>query len=190
MLKWFNSRNTCKLSLPRSTKVSVSIHPSVYASTVLLLDLDRFFSVSYSYIQSVRLLGWGFSPSQCRYLHTEQTQTQSKRTQTSKSRVGFELTIPALKWEKKVRALDGAATVIGNKGLYLAQIVVMVPSSVTLWTDVLFCSHLIHFVVHHSHSSTWKTIKWSRCLYGCVIKWSSFFHGRTVVLYVRIKKLY
>jgi hypothetical protein len=38
--------------------------------------------------------------------------TQNKRTQTSMSQVGFELTIPVFEWAKTVYALDRAATVI------------------------------------------------------------------------------
>jgi hypothetical protein len=44
-----------------------------YISTVLLLDLGRFFS--FSNIQSVGLLRRGISPSQDRCLHTEETHT-------------------------------------------------------------------------------------------------------------------
>jgi hypothetical protein len=44
---------------------------SIYGSTVLLLDLDRFFSFLI-YTQSVGLLGRGISQSQGRYLITEQ----------------------------------------------------------------------------------------------------------------------
>jgi hypothetical protein len=40
------------------------------------------------------------------------TQTQNKRTQTSKSRVRFELTILVFKRVKTVHALDNAATLI------------------------------------------------------------------------------
>jgi hypothetical protein len=43
---------------------------SVYGSTALLLDLGRLFSFLI-YIQSVGLLGRGISPSQSRYLHTQ-----------------------------------------------------------------------------------------------------------------------
>jgi hypothetical protein len=42
----------------------------------------------------------GGSPSQGRYLHTEQHK-QNKRTQTSMPRVGFELTIPVLKGRRQ-----------------------------------------------------------------------------------------
>jgi hypothetical protein len=38
------------------------------------------------------------------------TQTQNKRTQTSTSRVGFELTTPVFERAKEVHALDRAAT--------------------------------------------------------------------------------
>jgi hypothetical protein len=59
------------------------------------------FSVSYSYTQSVIVLGRGISPSQGSYLHT-----QNKCTQTSMPQVGFELRIPVFK-----QALDRVATV-------------------------------------------------------------------------------
>jgi hypothetical protein len=66
------------------------------------------------YTQSVGLLGRGISPSQGRYLHTEQHKTQNKRTQTSMPRVGFEPTTPVFERAKTDHALDGAATVIGT----------------------------------------------------------------------------
>jgi hypothetical protein len=50
---------------------NLSIYLFINGSTVLLFDLGRF-SISQSHIQSVRLLGRGISPSQSRYLHTEQ----------------------------------------------------------------------------------------------------------------------
>jgi hypothetical protein len=63
------------------------------------------------------------SPSQGRYLHTGQhkhrlnahrtAQTQTKRTQTSMPRVGFEPTTPMLERVKIVHAADRVATVIG-----------------------------------------------------------------------------
>jgi hypothetical protein len=42
------------------------------------------------------------------------TQTQNKRTQASVSRVRFEPTTPMFERAKTVRALDRAATVLGN----------------------------------------------------------------------------
>jgi hypothetical protein len=54
------------------------------------------------------------SPSQGRYLHTGQGQTQIKSIQTSIPQVAFELTIPAFEREKTVHALDRAATVISH----------------------------------------------------------------------------
>jgi hypothetical protein len=55
------------------------------------------------------LLGRGISPSQGRYLYTEQT--QNKRTQTSMLRVGFEPTIPVFERVKMVHALELTVTV-------------------------------------------------------------------------------
>jgi hypothetical protein len=53
--------------------------------------------------------------------HIEQHK-QNKRTQTSMSRVGYELTIPVLERAKTVYDLDGAAPVIGV--MYLIQQIV------------------------------------------------------------------
>jgi hypothetical protein len=77
------------------------------------LDLGRFFSFLILYTVS-RLLGWGISPSQGRYVHAEQHKTQNKRTQTSMPRVGFELTTPVFERAKTVHALERAATAIGS----------------------------------------------------------------------------
>jgi hypothetical protein len=72
------------------------------------------FSVSYSYTQSVGVLGrGGVSPSQGRFLHTGQHK-QNKRTETSMPRVGFEPTISVFEREKTVQALDRAVTVTGR----------------------------------------------------------------------------
>jgi hypothetical protein len=54
----------------------------------------------------------GISPSQGRYLHTEQHK-QNKCTQTFMPRVGFEATIPVFDRAKRVHALDRAVAVIG-----------------------------------------------------------------------------
>jgi hypothetical protein len=73
---------------------SFKCYISIYGSTVFCWNLAAFW-VSYSYTQSVGLLGRGISPSQGRYLHTEQPiQTQNKRTQTFMSWVGFAPTTP------------------------------------------------------------------------------------------------
>jgi hypothetical protein len=47
------------------------------------------------------------------------TQTQNKRTQTSMPRVGFDPTIPVFERAKTVRALDSAATVIGEAYMFV-----------------------------------------------------------------------
>jgi hypothetical protein len=93
---------------------------SIYGSTVLLLDLGRFFSFSDLY-KSVRFLGRGISRSQGLYLPAGEHK-QNKRTQTSMPRVGFEPRIPAFERAKTVRASDLAATVIGTKPLYRKEI--------------------------------------------------------------------
>jgi hypothetical protein len=36
--------------------------------------------------------------------------------------VGFEITTPVFEWAKKVHAIDGAATVIGDPCIYAAEI--------------------------------------------------------------------
>jgi hypothetical protein len=75
-----------------------------------LLALGHFFSFLILHTQTVGLLGRGISPSQGRYLHTE----EHKHRQTSMPSVGFEPTIPAFKRAKKVHALGRTATVIGT----------------------------------------------------------------------------
>jgi hypothetical protein len=83
---------------------------SIHGSTALA-KLGRFFSFLVT-TQSVGLLGRGISPSQGRYLHTQQH--KHKRTQTSVPRVGFEPTIPVFERAKTVHASDRAATLIGH----------------------------------------------------------------------------
>jgi hypothetical protein len=63
------------------------------------------FSVSWSFTQSVRLLGRGISPLQGRYLHRT-TQTQRKHTQISMPWVGFEPMILVFERAKIFRALE------------------------------------------------------------------------------------
>jgi hypothetical protein len=87
--------------IPRQEKFSelrqlFCISPFLNVCTILLwlysllLGLGRIFNFLI-YTQSVGLLGRGISPSQGRYLHTEQHK-QNERTQTSMPRVGFEST--------------------------------------------------------------------------------------------------
>jgi hypothetical protein len=78
----------------------VSPQPSV-GPWQLFQSLDLF-------IQTVRSLGRGISPSQ------GTTQTQNKRTQISMPQMRFEPTIPLFERAKTVHALDRAATVTGN----------------------------------------------------------------------------
>jgi hypothetical protein len=73
--------------------------------------LGSFFSFLF-YIQSVGLLGRRISPSQGRYLHTEQHKHRIN-AHRHVSRVGFEPTIPVIEQAKTVHALDLAGTVIG-----------------------------------------------------------------------------
>jgi hypothetical protein len=84
-----------------------------YGSAALCWTLAAF-SVSWSFTQSVGLLGRG---SACRKAATcthRTAQTQNKRTQTPMPRVGFELTIPMFERAKTGYVLDRAATVIGR----------------------------------------------------------------------------
>jgi hypothetical protein len=78
----------------------------IYGSTVLLLDLGRFFSFLILYSRYDTLAG--DQPV------AKPLPTQNKRTQTSMPRVGFEPTIPAFERAKTVHALDCAATAIGD----------------------------------------------------------------------------
>jgi hypothetical protein len=73
----------------------------VYGSTVLWTLAA--FSVSLSYTQSVGILGRGISPSQGRYLQTEQPE------------VGLEPTISVFEPAKTVHVLDRAAIVFGSQ---------------------------------------------------------------------------
>jgi hypothetical protein len=91
----------------------VWLYLPIYGSTALV-DLGRFLSLLI-YTQSVGLLGRGISPSQGRYLHTEQHK-QNKSTQTSILRVGFEPTIPVFERAKTVHALDRVVTCVALIG--------------------------------------------------------------------------
>jgi hypothetical protein len=80
--------------------ISINNFTFIFTNVLLLLlwlysplNLGRLFS-PLIYTQSVGLFGRGISPSQGRYLHTEQHK-QNKGTQTSMPWVGFEPTIPA-----------------------------------------------------------------------------------------------
>jgi hypothetical protein len=77
----------------------LSIYPRLYNP---LMGLGRF-SISWSFTQSVVLLGRGISPPQGRYLHRT-TQTQNKSRNTSMSWMGFEFTVPVFEGAKTVHA--------------------------------------------------------------------------------------
>jgi hypothetical protein len=86
---------------------------SIYGSTVLLLNLGRFFSFLILY--TVGWTPWTGDQRVARPQLTHRTtQTQNKRTQISMPRVGFETTITGFQGAKTVHALDHAATGIGN----------------------------------------------------------------------------
>jgi hypothetical protein len=91
---------------------------SIYGSRALVY-LGRFFSFLI-YTQPVGLLGRRASPSQGRYLHTEQHKHRIN-TQTSMPRVGFEPVILVFKRAKTVHALDRAATVLGKEHFYMTK---------------------------------------------------------------------
>jgi hypothetical protein len=76
------------------------------------LGLGLSFSILILFTQSVRLLGQGISPSQCRYIHRTK-RAQNKQTNRDAS-LGLEPTISVLEQAKTVRALDRAATAIVN----------------------------------------------------------------------------
>jgi hypothetical protein len=98
-----------------TTLVRLSIYLSIYLSTYVstaLVDLGRLFSFLI-HTQSVGLFGQWISPSQGRYLHTEQHNLRINTLKTSIPRVGLEPTIPAFERAKTFHALDRAATVTG-----------------------------------------------------------------------------
>jgi hypothetical protein len=102
-----------------------------YGSTVLLLDLGRFFSFLILYAVGRTPLT-GDQPVS-RPLPTHRTtQTQNKRTQTHMPQVGYELTIPAFERAKTADALDRAAT---SASLYEVK---------TLKTLVYILTHIIN----------------------------------------------
>jgi hypothetical protein len=79
----------------------------------------QLFSVSWSYIQSVGLLGRGISQSQARYLHTEQHKHRIKAHRHPCLEWDSKLMIPVFEWVKTVHALDRAATVLNYFCIYL-----------------------------------------------------------------------
>jgi hypothetical protein len=88
----------------------------MYLSRVLLLDLGGFLSfiILYTLVRT-RLLRRGISPTQGRYLHSEQHKHRiNAHTQISMRGVGFERMIPAFERAKTVHTLDRATTVIGD----------------------------------------------------------------------------
>jgi hypothetical protein len=121
------------------------IHSFISGSAALCWALAAF-SVSWSFTQSVGLLRSEISPSQGRYIHTEQHK-HNKRTQTPMPCVGFEPTIPASERAKTVDALDSAATVIGlvfhEAGKY---------NELTSWIMIIFCREPVFHAVTYLHS--------------------------------------
>jgi hypothetical protein len=90
-----------------------------YFGSTAFVDLGRFFSFLI-YTQSVGLLRREISPSQDRYLHTEQHR-QNKHTKTSMPRVGLEPTIPVFERGKTCHALNRVATVVGFGIIYTCE---------------------------------------------------------------------
>jgi hypothetical protein len=94
--------------------ICVSVCLSVCGSTVLLLDLGRFFSFLIL-LYTVGRTPWTENQTVERPLPTHRTtQTQKKLTQTSMPRMGFEPTITVFERAKKVHTLDRAVTVVGK----------------------------------------------------------------------------
>jgi hypothetical protein len=94
-----------------------------------LLGLCRFFSFLILY-NFGRTPWTGISPSQGRYLHTEQHKHRINiPIQTSMPSVVFSTTIPASEREKTVHALDSAATVVALacKYLYVFSLIMDTP---------------------------------------------------------------
>jgi hypothetical protein len=87
---------------------------SIYGSTVLFIDLGRFFS--FLILHTVGRTPWTGNQPVARPPPTQRTQTQNKRTKTS---MGFEPMIPMLERANTVHALDRAATVIGLSDLHI-----------------------------------------------------------------------
>jgi hypothetical protein len=85
----------------------------IYDSTVLLLDIGRFFSFLILY--TVGRTPWTVDQPITRPLPTHRTtHKKNKRTETSMPRVGFEPMILVFEREKTIHALDRMATVIGS----------------------------------------------------------------------------
>jgi hypothetical protein len=82
-----------------------------------MLDLGHFFSFIIFLTQSVGLLGWGISPLQGRYLHTEQH--KHKRTQTSMPQVGPCLFMENQKFQylKAFLKIDATTYFLDEKGV-------------------------------------------------------------------------
>jgi hypothetical protein len=91
-----------------------------------LLDLDRFL-VSWSFTQSVGLLGRGSARRKDATCTHKRAQTQKKRKQTSMPQVGFESAIPPFEREKTVHAFDSAVAVIGT--LFIYNPFILLPTS-------------------------------------------------------------
>jgi hypothetical protein len=89
-------------------------YPNIHSLMALqpFVGPGLFFSFVIFFTQTVGLFWRVISPSQCRYLHTEQDK-QNACTQTAMPLVGFEPRIPAFEPAKTVHALARAATVIG-----------------------------------------------------------------------------
>jgi hypothetical protein len=89
---------------------------SVYCSTTRV-DLGRFFSFLI-HRQSSGLCGQGISPSQGRYLHTEQHKHRINTEKHPWARLKFEPTIPVFERAKTVHALDRAVGAFSNNGYH------------------------------------------------------------------------
>jgi hypothetical protein len=90
------------------------VHHTVYLSMALQPYLGPWPPFYFLNLYTVGLLGRGISPSQGRYLHTEQHKHRSKADMHPCLELGFEPMIPVFERANTVHASDSAATLIGN----------------------------------------------------------------------------
>jgi hypothetical protein len=125
-----------------------------------LLDLDRFFSFLI-HTQSVGLLERGISPSQGRYLPTEQHKHRIN-AQTSMLRVGFEPTIPVFERAKTVHALHRAAAGIGSRWIHKTIILPVVLYGCETWSLTVREEHKLDGVWEQgAEENIWIEERWN-----------------------------
>jgi hypothetical protein len=102
------------------------------------VDFGSFFLSFLIYTQSAELLWRLISPSQGRYLHTEQHKDRYPCFW-----VGFEHMIPVFERAKTVHELDRSATVIGARQLYSSHYIFLAETRGSLWILCLKLSNVI-----------------------------------------------